>query len=109
MRLSPHDPLTFLMQDATAAANFFAGHYAEALSWAEMSMREQPNSILATSVAAASAALAGDDAAAEKAMVRLRQQTPELRISNLSDFFPIRRSEDFDRWAEGMRKAGLPE
>ena len=29
MRLSPHDPLTFLMQDATAAAHFLAGRYAE--------------------------------------------------------------------------------
>ena len=34
---------------------------------------------------------------------------PELRISNLKDLLPIRRAEDFDRWAEGLRKAGLPE
>ena len=97
------------MQAATAAAHFFAGRYAEALSWAEMAIREQPDFILSTSVAAASAALAGNHAAAEKAMARLRQLTPELRISNLKDLFPIRRPEDFDRWAEGLRKAGLPE
>jgi tetratricopeptide (TPR) repeat protein len=109
MRLSPHDPLIFTMQAGTAAAHFFAGRYAEALSWAEMSFRENPNFIPSTAVAAASAALAGNHTAAEKAMARLRQIDPELRISNLKDLFPIRRSEDFDRWAEGLRKAGLPE
>ena len=60
-------------------------------------------------VAAASAALAGNHAAAENAMARLRQLMPELRLSNLKDLFPIRRPDDFDRWVDGMRKAGLPE
>jgi TolB-like protein/class 3 adenylate cyclase/Tfp pilus assembly protein PilF len=109
MRLSPHDPLTFNMQTAIAAGHFSAGRYAEALSWAEISFRESPNFVLSTFVAAASAALANDDAAAKNAMARLRQITPELRISNLRDLFPIRQPEDFTQWAEGMRKAGLPE
>jgi len=55
------------------------------------------------------AALVGNQAAAAKAMAHLRQLTPDLCISNLKDLFPIRRPEDFDRWAEGLRKAGLPE
>ena len=42
MRLSPHDPLFFSMQAATAFAHCISGRFAEALSWAEMSMREQP-------------------------------------------------------------------
>jgi tetratricopeptide (TPR) repeat protein len=109
MRLSPHDPQTYNMQAATAAAHFFAGRYAEALSWAEMSIREQPGYILSISVAAASAALAGKPVAAEEAMAQLRQLMPELRISDLQALFPIRRPEDTDRWAGGLRKAGLPE
>jgi adenylate cyclase len=109
MRLSPNDPQIFNMQAGTAAAHFVAGRYAEALSWAEMSIRGQPDYTLSTFVAAASAALAGDDAAAKRAMARLRKITPELRISNLKDLFPIRQPEDFTQWAEGLRKAGLPE
>ena len=109
MRLSPHDPQIFSMQAATASAHFFAGRYAEALSWAEMAIRELPDYIPSTSVAAASGALAGNHAAAGNAMARLRQLMPELRIANLKDQFPIRRSDHFDRWAEAMRKAGLPE
>ncbi|MBC8013468.1 MAG: hypothetical protein H7X74_05230 [Methyloceanibacter sp.] len=108
MRLSPNDPQIFQMQAGTAAAHFLAGRYAEALSWAEMSIRGQPDWTLSTFVAAASAALAGDDAAAKKAMARLRQSTPVLRISNISDLFPIRQPE-VTQWAEGLRKAGLPE
>jgi hypothetical protein len=34
---------------------------------------------------------------------------PALRLSNLPDLLPFRRPEDFARWAEGLRRAGLPE
>ena len=68
-----------------------------------------PESVNSTSAASASGALAGNHEAAGKAMARLRQLMPDLRISNLKDLFPIRRTEDFDRWTEGLRKAGLPE
>jgi len=109
MRLSPQDPQIFNMHMGTAAAHFFAGRYAEALSWAETAVREQPNYILATSMAAASGALAGRLAEAEKAMARMRQLEPALHISNLMDLIPVRRPEDLARWAEGLRKAGLPD
>jgi hypothetical protein len=101
--------LTFIMQSAISAAHFFAGRYAEALSWAETSLREHPAYIPSTAVAAAAGALVGNHAAAGRAMTRLRQLMPELRISNLKDLWPIRRAEDFDRWADGLRKAGLPQ
>ena len=109
MRLSPHDTQIFSMGFAIALAHFFAGRCAEALSWAEMARRERPDHIPATSLAAASGALVGNHAAAENAMARLRQLMPELRISNLREPFPIRRSDHFDRWVDAMRRAGLPE
>jgi tetratricopeptide (TPR) repeat protein len=109
MRLSPHDTQSFAMQSVMAWAHFFLGRYAEATSWAEMAIRQLPDHIPATSVAAAASALAGNHAAAGNAVARLRQLMPELRISNLKEVSQIRRSEDFARWAEGLRKAGLPE
>jgi TolB-like protein/Tfp pilus assembly protein PilF len=109
MRLSPQDPQIFNAQAATAAAHFFAGRYAEASSWAETAVREQPDHFIATCVMAASSALAGQAAEAQKAMARLRQLDPDLRVSNLGDLFPISKPRDFARWAEGMRAAGLPE
>jgi len=109
MRLSPHDPHTFNMQAAIAAGHFLAGHYADALSWAKAAKRAQTNAPLQPLVAAASAAFSGDATEAEMAMAHIRQLVPNLRLANLRDFVPARRSEDLDRWTEGLRKAGLPE
>jgi tetratricopeptide (TPR) repeat protein len=109
MRLSPHDPQTFGMQIAAAHGHFFAGRYAEAMACAESAIREQPNFFIGLCVVAAGGALAGRQADAEKAMARLRELNPALRLSNLNILLPIRRPEDFARWEEGMRKAGLPD
>ncbi len=109
MRLSPHDSHIGNMQGATAWANFFAGRHAEALSWAQAAVREQPNLMFAFCIAAAAGGLGGRPAEAQKAMARLRQLDPTLRLSNLEDFFPTRRAQDFAKWEEGLRLAGLPE
>jgi tetratricopeptide (TPR) repeat protein len=109
LRLSPHDPQIVSMQCAMAAAHLFAGRYDEAWSWAEAAVREQPNMLLASCVAAASAALAGHLSEVGKEMTHLRQLDPGLSVSNLKDVFPIRRSDDFDRLADALRRAGLPE
>jgi hypothetical protein len=92
-----------------ACAHLFAGRYAEALSWAESAMREQSNTLIASCTAAASAALAGQQSQAIKAMSRVRQLDPKMRLTNLKDLFPISRSEDFAKWSEGLRRAGLPD
>jgi adenylate cyclase len=60
-------------------------------------------------VAAAGHALAGRLDQAQKAMARLRQIDPTLRVSDLKHVLPFRRSEDIARYEEGLRKAGLPE
>ena len=109
MRLSPQDSQMFGMQAATAFAHFFAGRYLEAASWAERALREQSNYFLAVSIYAASCALAGRDDDARSAMASLRRLDPNLRVSNLNDVFPIRRSGDSARFAGALRKAGLPE
>jgi tetratricopeptide (TPR) repeat protein len=108
IRLNPQDPQIFNAQAAMAAAYFFAGQYGEASSWARAAIREQPVHFIATCVAAASHALAGQAEEAAEAMTRLRQLDPDFRLSNLDDFFPIRRPDDAARWADGLRNAGLP-
>jgi hypothetical protein len=60
-------------------------------------------------MAAASSALSGRLAEAQRALARLREIDPALRLSNLHEFIPLRKPEDFNRLAEGLRKAGLPE
>jgi hypothetical protein len=39
----------------------------------------------------------------------MRQLDPALRISNLTDWLPFHQPQDLATFAEGLRKAGLPE
>jgi hypothetical protein len=97
------------MQNALSCAHFVAGRYADALSFADMSMRGRPNFVLPNCIAAASAALAERMDEAHKAMARVRQIAPDLSISNVKEVVVFKRPEDTGCWAEGLRKAGLPE
>jgi hypothetical protein len=96
------------MQTATAYSHFLVGRYDEAFSWAQSAMRQRPNFVISVVAAAASGALADRLPEAQEVMARLRQLKPELRIADLKELSPFGRREDSERWAEGLRKAGLP-
>jgi len=107
MRLSPLDPLAGAMRAGTAYAHFLLGRYDEAASWAAMALQEdyQPG----LRIAAASNAMAGRLEQAHKAMARLRQLNPALRVSTLKDVVGPWHAEGLSRLEEGLRRAGLPE
>jgi tetratricopeptide (TPR) repeat protein len=110
MRLNPIDPTLFAMQQGMAHAHFFAGRYDEAVSWAKMALRELPGSHPALRIAAASCALASRDEEAKRLMARLLEIDPALRISNLQNVLgPYRQPEHAAKYADALRKAGLPE
>jgi TolB-like protein len=109
MRLSPLDTTLFLMQEGTAWGHFFAGRYDDAASWAAKALWENLIYPGPARAAAASNALAGNLEAAQQAMARVRQLDPDLRVSNLKERVLFCRPEDLARYADGLRKAGLPE
>jgi 3-dehydroquinate dehydratase len=74
-----------------------------------MAVRAQPDHAPSNALVAAAAAFVDNSTAMRDAIARLRQIIPELRVSGLKEFVPIRRPEHFSLWAEGLRKAGLPE
>lgn len=108
-RLSPLDPWMSVALSATAFAHFFAGRYEEACALAEQALQETPNLHQALRAAVASNALAGRMDRARNALARLRRIDPSLRVSNLGNITPLRRPEDVAKYADAMRKAGLPE
>ena len=65
--------------------------------------------IQAICISAASNALAGHLEPAQKAMKRALECRPDLRASILSDLASFRREKDLAKFADGLRKAGLPE
>jgi tetratricopeptide (TPR) repeat protein len=110
MRLSPLDPWAMGMRAGTASAHYFLGRYDEAASWAAMALQDNPDFQPGLRIAAASNAMAGRPEQAHKAVARLRQLNPALRVSTLKDVLgPYRRAEDLLRFEEGLRQAGLPE
>jgi tetratricopeptide (TPR) repeat protein len=110
MRLNPLDPRVIGLRNGTAHAHFFLGRYDEAASWAAMALQDDPDFQPGLRIAAASNAMAGRPEQAHKAVARLRQLNPSLRLSTLKDQLgPYRRAEDLSRYEEGLRQAGLPE
>ena len=109
MRLSPLDPEAYRIQAGLAMAHLFGGRLDAASLWAEKAHRGLPSFLMVMAIIAASHALAGRAAEAQRAMRRLRKLDPELRVSGLGGWLPIRRPEDLAKLAEGLRRAGLPE
>jgi tetratricopeptide (TPR) repeat protein len=109
MRLSPLDPWLLGMRAGTAYAHFFLGRYDEAASWAAMALQDNPHYQPGLRIAAASNAMAGRPEQAHKAVARLRQLNPTLRVSNLKDVLgPYQQAKHVEQYQEGLRRAGLP-
>jgi tetratricopeptide (TPR) repeat protein len=109
MRLSPLDARVRGMRTGMAYAHFLLGGYDEAASWAARTLQDSPDFAAALRVAAASNAMLGRQEQAHEAIARLRQLLPGLRVSNVKDVVPQRRTEDLTRYEEALRRAGLPE
>ena len=108
LRLSPRDPTAFHMRHGVAYAQFLAGEYEKASSAARVALRDQ-TWLGGFRVLAASKALAGQLEEAREAIDHLLQLDPALRISNLKDRISPLRPEDFAKYADALRMAGLPE
>jgi tetratricopeptide (TPR) repeat protein len=109
MRLNPLGPRMSGMRAGTPYAHFVLGRYDEAASWAAMALQGNPDFQPGLRIAAASNAMAGRPEQAHKAVARLRQLNPALRVSNLKDLVGPWRADDLARYEEGLRRAGLPE
>jgi tetratricopeptide (TPR) repeat protein len=109
VRLSPLDPQRFATYGAMAYAHFLAGRYDMGAACAEKALHGNPTYVVDICVSAASNALAGQLEQAQIAMIRALECSPELSGSTLGDLAPFRHSEDLDRFAKGLRIAGLPD
>jgi tetratricopeptide (TPR) repeat protein len=110
MRLSPVDPELYRMQAGTLPWHTFS----QVGSTMRPHGRNEPIEtcrvfFLAVAIMAATHALSGRQDEARKALDQLRTLNPALRISNLESWLPIHRPEHLALFADGLRKAGLPE
>ena len=110
MRLSPQDPQMFGMQVVAAWAHFFAGRDDRGLVVGGSGVARS-NRISSSRHASPPrpVAMAGRPRKRRKPWRACARSIPRCAFPILRTRLPIRRPQDFDRWAEGLRKAGLPE
>jgi len=109
MRLSPFDSEMFRMETGVAMAHLIAGRFDAASSGAANSFRAMPALVLPGAVVAASHALGGRMDEARSAIQIVRQFNPTLRLGTLHEWLPFRLPQHAALFADGLRKAGLPE
>ena len=95
---------------AMAHARFFLGEYEKALGLAERMLRQSPDAHVCLRIGAASAAFAGHVDTAHRLAARLQIVDPAFGVSRLREYLgPYQESAFVEKYAEGLRLAGLPE
>jgi TolB-like protein/class 3 adenylate cyclase/Tfp pilus assembly protein PilF len=109
LRLSPLDPLIFIVQNGIVLAHFFAGRYEEALAFAKKTLAQNPNYATAIMMAAVSAALAGREDEMTRAVNQLLKLDPACKMSSFRNVWPLRREEDLTAFDKGLQLTKIPE
>ncbi len=110
IRLSPRDPVTYLFKSGLAMAHLIGRQYQEALMWVEEALLESPRLIFTMRVKLAVCGHLGRFEEARECLARLLNLQPDLTIARFVSY--ARRfvlPSVTDVYAEGLRKAGLPE
>jgi TolB-like protein len=101
---------TTIKRSVMAHACFYLGRHEEALAWAEQMLQLIPNSHPGLRIGTASAAFADQKDVALRLAARLQVIDPAFRVSRLREYLgPYQRPDFVEKYAEGLRRAGLPE
>ncbi|MEE9265644.1 MAG: adenylate/guanylate cyclase domain-containing protein [Gammaproteobacteria bacterium] len=109
IRLSPRDPELFHFFVAIGTAHFVAGRYDEAVAWAEKSVRARPSVPGPLRLLTTSLAHLGRTDEAREVFKRVLEITPHVSATGIRSAIHFGKSEDLQRYVDGMCKAGLPE
>lgn len=108
-RLSPLDPHAFFFDVALEIAYLLSGRYDEAIELGRQLTEVHPGLSAAWKPYVAALALAGRRAEAEAAAERLIAIEPGFTVERFLATAPFVRQEDRERYARGLREAGIPE
>lgn len=108
-RLNPLDPLSYFFWNIAGLAEIVAQRYAEAVGWQLKSERANPRFVPCLRQLAAALALSGKTEEARNVAVRLLAREPQFTVSKFVAWYPLRDAGALQRYAEGLRAAGLPD
>ena len=106
--LSPRDPHIFFVHHVLFVAHFFRRELDEADALAELALERQPKHVSALRIRLAILGQKGCATGAKQCLDRLLAIDPEGTVTGLLQRPPFR-AADMEYYAEGLRKAGLPE
>ncbi len=107
--LSPRDPLKSFWRGGIGIGEYVAGNFEACLANARSGLKETPGYASLMRQEAASLGMMGRIDEAEASIARHLSQLPGLTVSQVRNIVPIRNSQDWDLWLDGLRRAGLPE
>ena len=103
------DPLFDQILQFEAQAHYALGRYDEAAEWAKRRIAANPRTDTSRVFLAASCAQMGRFDEAREAWREALRVNPSYSLEQRRKVLPYKNPEDFERLADGLRKAGLPE
>ena len=109
MQLSPKDPKLPFYLATIGYLHFIEKRYDEARLWAEKAVHENPNYPGGYRPLASAHGMLGNLVAARAAYEQFDRLAPGMTIAACVQAVPFAYEDDADRFAEGLRRAGMPE
>ncbi len=109
IQLSPKDPLLPMYLVVAGIPHFNDERYDEARMWAEKALHENPNFPTGHRFLAAVLGMLGDLDAARAAYENFDRMAPGMTVKACVQAVPFAFEVDAKRFAEGLRRAGMPE
>jgi AraC-like DNA-binding protein/tetratricopeptide (TPR) repeat protein len=106
--LAPHDSLAFNNMVGIGCAHFAAGRYLDAARWQERALIEHPSAIWIHRTLCPAFLLGGAEAEARRSVTALREQYPELTVSDVRQRLPPFAQTFCDLVADSLHTVGLP-
>jgi adenylate cyclase len=106
VRLSPYDPLLWLILTVKGVALVCSEQYEEAAEATRQAMRSPNAAWTAPCILASALGHLGETARAEPALAHVQRVKPDLGTDHLRQIFPFRDRAHFDSIVDGLRKAG---
>ncbi|WP_171098276.1 adenylate/guanylate cyclase domain-containing protein [Ruegeria sp. HKCCD7255] len=107
--LSPRDPLRAFWRGGFGIAAYVTDRFDICLENARAGLKESPGYASLMRQEAASLAMLGKSDEAQASVDRLLHTMPSLTIAMVRKMVPVRYDDDWEKWLEGLRRAGLPE
>jgi len=109
IRLSPRDPWVAFYIVHLGMIEFIAERYEEALEWVEKAIHENPDLPTGYRILASAHGMLGNLHEARAAYEHLNRLVPGMTIEATLRGVPFAHAADAERYAEGLRQAGMPE